>query len=501
MKKTALAAVAAVVVAGAWLGATAYTGQRVRAQYDAQWTALEKELPILRVTQREVEAGLLSSRYTVRLQLACAPAAAEGEAKGGPLVLTMEDTVRHGPLPGLSSFGAAQIDTRLALSEQAPEALRKYLAGMKPEDIRTRLSYGGDLASTIRLPAGSQQGAEFDGAWAESRILLNGRMDAAGTLRASWQLPELTLTKHATEEAPDAFALKLVNLRAESEGQGGFSWVQPGRGSTEIERIELRLTRPDEGDEGQTALALQFDKLRYASELTQDKDLMQGTVQMTGEALSVQRTATAGGAAVDGKPLKFTQLELQESVKRLHAPTLREVIASVMAETSRCEGGLQAAKDAEGDEDDDAAEAELSKTLLAWAKLLPYGPELSVDKLALDFGGQRGEIGYSVRIDGIGADDLTLEPSELVLKLKQQTALQAKARIPVAWLEEFAAQEEPDATPEQRRAKGQVLVDLAVGSGFAKQENGVLVSALQYEKGALNVNGKPFAPGAQRGGK
>ncbi|MDM0037444.1 DUF945 family protein [Variovorax sp. J22G21] len=466
MKKAAVAAALVVLVGGAYLGATAYTGHRIAAAYDARVAKLEQQLPFLRVVDRQTDKGLFSSTYSGSVRIGCVPDAAGGKA-GKPLLIGFRDQVRHGPLPGFAGFGAAVIESQIVLPDEVPEPLRKYLAGMKPQDIRTAVGYGGDYKTALRLPAGDYALPAGQLSWPEVHATGSGRLDASASAFEG-HLPEIAF--RGTDNA-DAKGLnfKLVNLRWQgaNKGEGNF-WLRPGTSSMEIERLELL------GDSGGKAISAQVGKIKYLTELGADKDLLNAKATITADA-----TLQIGA---DAKPIQLDNIEFQESIKRLHGPTLQKVLDASMAELSTCGAGGEPAVD---------SAARGQEMLRMLAQLLPYAPEISVDKLALSYEGQRGELSYAVSAPGLTAKDIEA-PGALQGKLQQNLVLRADAKLPVAWVEQLGTRGGDAAGAAQRVAQANTMLDLAIGKGFVVRDGDHVTSKVLVERGAILINDKPF---------
>lgn len=467
MKKSAVAAAVVVVIGGAWLGATAYTGHRVAGAYEERVAKLEKQFPFMRVVDRQTDRSLLSSTYSGKLQVGCVPDAAAGDKGGRPLVIGFRDQVRHGPLPGFQGFGAAVIDSQITLPEDAPEALRKYVAGMAPEDIRTTVGYGGDYKTALRLPAGEVAFPAGQLSWPEVRATGSGKLDGSAS-SFDGHLPEIAFRG---TDRPDAKAVnfKLVNLRLQGANQGaGSVWLRPGTSSMEVERIELL------GDAGGKAISAQIGRIRYLTELGADKDLLNVKAAITADA-----TLQFGA---DAKPIQLDNIEFQESIKRLHGPTLQKVLDASMADLSTCGAAGAPAID---------PSARGQEMLAMLAQLLPYAPELSVDKLAMSYEGQRGELSYAVSAPGLTAKDIEARGA-LQRQLQQRLVLRADAKLPVAWIEHFGTHAGDAAGAAQRVAQANSMLDLAVGKGFVVRDGEYVTGKLRMERGAILVNDKPL---------
>lgn len=468
MKKAAVAAGVAVLVVGGYLGATALTGQRVAAAYDARLAKLEQQLPFLRVVDRQTDKGLFSTTFTGNVRIGCVPDSTD--AKGGkPLVIGFRDHVLTGPLPGFKGFGAAVIESQIVLPADAPEGLRNYVAGMKPQDIRTEVGYGGGYSTALRLPAGDFALPVGQLSWPEVRASGTGRLDG-GAVTMEGHLPELAFRGAADKEGPGkGVNFKLVNMRWKSAqtDEGGI-WLRPGNSQVDVERIELSA------DTGEQPMSAQFGKLKYLTELSKAQDLLDVRIAFTGSA-----TLQIGK---DAQPIQLDDIEFQESLKRLHAPTLQKVMDLSTADLSTCgEPGSRAV-------DPQARFQELVRVL---AQLLPHAPEVSVDKLAVSYNGQRGELAYAVSAPGLTAQDLE-NLAALQAQLQQKMVLRANAKLPVAWIEAIGTRSGDAAGAQQRVAQANTMLDLAIGKGIAVREGDFVTSTMLLERGAITVNGKPF---------
>ena len=473
MKKAVVAAVALALLGAAYVGATAYTGTRIQAAYEARMAMVEQRLPFLRVVDRQSDKGLFSSSYGGSVRIGCVPSAsAEGAAT--PLVIGFRDHVQHGPLPGLAGFGAATIDSQIVLPSEAPEALRRYVAGLQPQDIRTRVGFGGAYRTTVRLPAGEFSSAQGQVQWPALRLTGDGTMDGSAS---SFDATLPALSFRATDKAgTDGASVKLVNMRMQGRngGEGSF-WLRPGISTVEVEHIELQA------DSGGNAFTAQLGKVRYASEMSATQDLMSGRVSITADA-----TLRLGG---DAKPIELDRIELQESVRRLHLPTLQKVMDASMAELYDCDAPAKVADEAN-------LEARLARAqdmLRQLAQLLPHDPEFSLDKLAFGYEGQRGEISYSASVKNVDANNLDGDAAMRRI-VERNLLLKAEARLPVAWVEQLGARAGNAAGAGGRVVQANTMLDMAIGQGYVVRDGDFITSSLSLEQGAITLNGKPLGP-------
>ncbi|MEJ8851093.1 YdgA family protein [Variovorax rhizosphaerae] len=468
----ALAAIAVVVVGG-YLGATAVTGNKIAAAYETRAEKLEKQFPFLHVVDRQTEKGMFSSTYGGKLRIGCAPAAGEADKPGKTLDIGFRDHVRTGPLPGFSTVGAAVIESEVILPDEVPEGVRKYLAGMKPQDIRTVISYGGDYDTKVRLPGGNQDLPQGKLTWSDVHLSATGNLDG-GAFTFDGTLPEFVYAG-SEKDGKSTLNIKLAKLRWHGTSLPADSvWLRPGTSTVDIERVEVLASAGDK------PVFAQIGKFKYLTEVKADKDLLDGKAAITADA-----TLRVGE---DAKPIQLDNFEFQESVKHLHGPTLQKAMETSMAQlSSTCDGVKPSEEDAA------ALGLEMMRTL---AQLLPHTPEVSINKLAVTYEGQRGELSFSASAPGLTAEDVK-DPMSIQTKLQTHMLMKANAKLPVAWVQLLGERGGDPAGAPQRGAQAHSLVELAVGKGFAVREGDFLTSAAVLEKGALLVNGKPMMGGGK----
>ncbi|RYF67491.1 MAG: DUF945 family protein, partial [Comamonadaceae bacterium] len=341
--------------------------------------------------------------------------------------------------------------------------------GMKPQDIHTEVGYGGGYNTALRLPAGQVTLPAGQLFWPEVRASGSGQLDG-GAMAMEGHLPEIAFRGAADgKSAAKGVNVKLVNLRWKSAQSGDSSvWLRPGSSQVDIERVELSA------DAGDKAISAQLGNLKYLTELSTEQDLLNAKIAITGSA-----TLQIG---LDAQPIQLDDIEFQESIKRLHGPTLQKVMDLSTSDLSTC-----------GEPGKPAVDAGVrgQELLALLAQLLPHAPELSVDKLAVTYDGQRGEISYAVSAPGLTGKDLE-NRAALQARLQQKLVLSANARLPVAWIEQLGTRGGDAAGAQQRVAQANTMLDLAMAKGFAVRDGDFVTSAMRMEGGALTVNGKPF---------
>ncbi|HEY4079850.1 MAG TPA: DUF945 family protein [Burkholderiaceae bacterium] len=490
MKKTGVAAAVVAVLVGGWWGAAAYTSHRFEQSYREQMAAVQKKYPFFALSDLQTQSGLTSGVYSGKITIGCS-------GKGGlALVIHWEDQVQYGPFPGFKGFGAAAIKTHFSVADDAPEALRKALAAIKPEDISTQVGYGGGFATRVHLPAGDFQQElptmQAQARWGETVIEASGQLDGsrygyhAQMPELAWSAkPAASAASAASADAADAadavasadpaasapvvmpsvdFKIKGVDVQADSQAVGAYVWLRQGTETASIEHMETTTTGPDGHPIGSI-----MEKVAVKGSLAVSQDLLDGHAQYTIGSMSFP---------MPGKVLTIANADVQATVKHLHAPTLDKILAQVMQTVYR---------QCDASPDPTAAATAM---LQAFAKaagdakqLLIHDPEVSFDKFAMDIDGKRGEFSLAASLHGLTAADLAAGPA-LQAKLMQSAKLNAQGKMPLAWLNQAGAQ----ASPEQ----AQLMADSMVQRGFAVREGDFLKAQFQFDKGAMTLNGKPM---------
>jgi uncharacterized protein YdgA (DUF945 family) len=470
MKKQVQVGAGLVVLAAVYVGATAYTGNKVVTAYGSAFDQVHDRFPCVRF-DRKVEKRFFSSTFTTDVQVLCALPGTKGEKdeKGDgkestPLTFQLIDQVRHGPFPGLS-FGAAAIDSRIALPDSAPEDLRAYLASMKPGDLRTHVSYGGGYRTSLRLPAGEVRTERGSFTWSEARANAEGRLgEMTGTVEGDWS----GMTFQAQQEGNDT-TVKIadVHLRGQtrSDGGNGSLWFHPGNSELRIGQLDVQSQA-----KGQP-LSVRVSGINYTSEQSNDKELLNAVIAVKADA-SVQLGA-------ETKPLELEKIEFRETIKRLHLPSLQKWFEAIAELGSN--GNVSQEVEQFG---------RSRKNLDMLVQLLPHDPEVAVH-WSMNHQGQHGELSYLV-----GTRDFTLKDGEPIEMLQARVIpsliVQANAKLPFAWIEEVMALGSTPEEASQRILGARMMVEMGVQQGVVVREGADATVAFSFERGAATLNGKPF---------
>lgn len=466
MNKGLIAAAAAVVLAGvAVVGGAAVTGsqamkkiQGAPAQWQAQW-------PLMKVVDQKYQKSLFGATHTVTLSFGC------GTATDSPI--TIRQTIQHGPLPGFKTLAAAVIDTEIVVPESEKKAVAAIIGGDKsPFTAHTVVGFGGATTTNFSIPAmnfASPKGEKV--AW---QGLSGDVKQASGKILYDVASPGFSFNGKDEKSSVD---MKLAALRIHGElgdAPGSF-WLRPGTG--EFELVSLDMNAVSTAQPGMPPMKVALSQLKASAENKLDGELMSNVAKFTAKG-------TINDVRVD-------KMELQASVKRIHAPTYQRFIQRVIdTSTAAC----------------DMKQSVSPQVLMAqmqqdFAAMLPHNPEYSLDKLAVEIDGKRGEMSYSVGVAGATAADAQL-PLPALLMTKGQ--LRGEAKLPSLWVEKTFARfgngpQGAQADPAAQAEMANVMIAKFVNDGYVVKDGEMLTSKISFDKGQLTVNGKPITPpGAQQ---
>lgn len=459
---------AVAVVGAAYVGASVWAGQQVKRHYETQSDTLARQMPFLKAAQESHEGGVFSSTHTMTWRLGCLPQRQpDGSVKRGePLQFTVVDRIQHGPLPGFRRLGAAAIDSELVLAETTRQALAEVFGeGKQPLAVRTLVGFDGRYVSTISSPAASIAATEKSPQlnWGGIQATVHG--DTSGrSATYDFSLPGFEVI-----DARQGVTLKLTGftMRGEAGGDGTSSLLLAGKSEGSLAGMEMSVRPPDGA--ASEPFRMSLGPLKFDGKATVDKELLSSTSSMTG---SGQIGAT-----------RLDKIEMTASMKRLHVPSYLAMIGTLLDGSMSCEADKP-------EPDPQVVMEAMQKSLAA---LLPHNPEYSLDKLAVETGGKRGELSYAIAVAGVTEADLQL-PAPMLLMTKGE--LKADVRLPVGWIEQLLMSlpgKAQAAAPQPEMVN--VMLDQFSAQGLVVREGEFVSASLRFKNGQAEVNGKPLQLG------
>lgn len=434
------------LLAAGYVGATAWSGIRVKQELLAQTEAWQAAAPNgpLGLVESRYEKGLLGATRTSTLRFGCGDKA---------LKLSWQDHIQHGPLPGFSGIGAARIRSELLLDD-AQKAALKQLTGSERLDLQvnTLVGFGGQRHMQLALPALQMQTPAVGEGEAQQPA-------------ATWQLKDLKADVNIAADGSASYKAGLAEYRVDAgkvqmlmagmqfdgEGLAPLWWLYSGKGSGRIDTLSV-------GEAGGKPMFL-LKGTSFSQQAQMQDGLYSASVQMQG-------SGEAAGEALSPVAMKF-------SMKNIHAETYKQFLMQA----------LQADCQPDAADPQAQAQAQMAAMMAPLKAMLAHNPAFSLDELRVGWGGQTAELGYSVAAAGITAADLeNPNPMALMGKLK----LDARVKAPQSMLMKLM-QKGSSAQPTEVAEQG---IERLVAQGLLRRDGDLLSGEASFAQGALTVNGK-----------
>ena len=446
---------AVVVVGAAYAGATAWAGQKTQARYQEQVAKVQGQYPFLKVGEQRYQKGFFSSTNTMSFQIGCPSA----DGKPAPSIVVV-DTIHHGPIAG-GSIAAAVIDSQIGLGGE-PGQRAAAMFGGAPLTAHTVVGFAGNYSSTVHSPAAKipvPAGAEV--AW----LGLDGTVEGSADARdVSYRMksPGLSISDPAHGALIKVSALE---MHADQKAINGSGLLKVGKADGSLGAMEMTIAPPAGGASAARPMSAMLTAVKFNSETSVTDDLLGGTGTLS------------GAGAVDGT--KIDKVEMKVSMKRIHAPTYQRLVETMSKANPGCDAAGKAAAD---------PAAMLAKLQADLAALLQFNPEFALDQLAVDYGGQRGELAYAVAMQGVTPSEAQ---TPLMLLLMQHGHATASARLPVAWIRQLSQASSArlqGTAPDP--AMVDVMIDQMAAQGYLVRDGEFVKSSAEFAGGQLKVNGK-----------
>lgn len=475
MNKVVGGVVALVVVAGAAsVGMGAWSGPKVAAELQTQSAKAMLSLPGVQVLNQRVLTGLMTSTHEVTVQMGCdkAALAAGLKAADAPFNLTWRDVIHHGPFPGGTAFGLASIDSHLVLPPAAAAQVAEVLGRQPLIRVHTVLDFAGGYVSEVTSPAFKYADPALGTVeWQGLKLVVRGSIKDGVAAGGSYALEAPGGSLDLALRSGPALSFKAGRFSAAGEvlpnSEATSIWMSPVRGTATWDSLAMNVSRPAD-----TPLALAFNDMKFSAEKTFDKGLFSLVSKLSAKGM------------IDQLPLDG--LEMQVSLRRVHAAAYEQVLSRFFDATLGCERREGAALQG-------AVIDELQRNLITF---LRHDPEYSLDKFAVVLGGHRAEISYRVGLRGMSEADGRRPMAQI---LASKVYADAAFNVQDGWIEQVARQMATEHTPSaghdgaaaQAAAMADALIDSWATQGFVVREGGAVKAAAKFEAGQLQVNGQP----------
>lgn len=490
MNKKAVLGTAAVLVVAGYGAATWTMGERAHSAYQEALDEVRKLVGPEVLVSQQYTKGFWSSQGQLVLQWTPPAAEEEDEAadaedadKDGaaakavppqPVRITVENTVRHGPLAGWR-LAAAVVETRIATVEGVDDSVRKAFAKVSAPTLTTVRNLTGSHDIALAWPAGEVGDGEERVRWQPLDYRMHLNADRS-RLSGDFAWPEFSMdfqnTNTDSEEEPAAaespaerFAVALQGMKGDFNVQldDGLWLLAPGSGKGSFGKVTVTRASAATAAAGaapEPLVALQ--DLSYTA-----------TIARTGAQLNwvsfMRGTGSIG-------PVELQALELNETVSRIDVEAVK-LVQKALLDAYKADPNTAALS---------AAESPVSAALMeAVPKFVAALPAYAM-KLSAKVDGEQGELEYGAELKSV-PDAAQIAEGAWAPALLKSTALYASVRLPKAWLPRLAqAAGQKAPKPEDIDA----MLGMAQAQGFVKQEAAHLTSAVRMEDGKVVLNGK-----------
>ena len=265
------------VAAAAYVGAAWTTGRLVQAQIDTEMARLGSLLPTLKITEDKHVRGVFGSTRQTTLDLgalfnsadcptpggdepepeaelaegegaeAAPPPPGMGKPPAEPLLVTIKQTITHGPLPGLGLPAAAQVRYEWLVNGQpVTERLGLTIEGALPTLV-ARYGFTGNGVVTAKGEAAKLSFAGKEGAFTVSwpSLSISGKTKADNSAMSyAGELPELQFAFAGDPGKPgsEPLTVQLRNLRFKADHEypiAGQLFVYTGSDRFSVERLSV----------------------------------------------------------------------------------------------------------------------------------------------------------------------------------------------------------------------------------------------------------------------
>lgn len=461
MKKIVIAGTAVVVIVAAAYPASAwFLGQRVEADFAAQYKALEDQ-GLLKVVSRDYQRSLFGATEKVTLELmpdfkkALISKMADKVSDIPDLKLTFQSTIKHGPFIA-GGVGSAAIDSELVLDGKVKTEVEKLFGTAKPLEVHTRRGLFGGGSSHLSSPAfktsfPGKGDAPVQIAWGGISVDMDYTSKLA-SYKVKAEIPGLDVGDDEGKLGIHGIHIKSDSKRVLGEGSKLFL----GSAQVELDTLDLALKEQDKN--------FSVKKLVYSIDTPVKGDFVDLIAKIGTETVAV--AGKNYGPAHFDMSFNHVKITALDNFQRKAEEMNQKALATGDPETS--------------------AKAALEALREPVSNLLKDEPELRIDRI--QFATEQGQANASaaLKLPGFQATDFD-NPFSLIGKVD----VQAELKLPEAMLIALVTNSEtgdPDTTKEQ--------IETMVQQGYAVRQGNVLSSKFSFKAGKMMLNGKPFGPGA-----
>ncbi|HTW73841.1 MAG TPA: YdgA family protein [Steroidobacteraceae bacterium] len=448
--------IAAVALAAIYTGAAWAIGARVQSELQQREQQLLASVPYVRIVSRDYRRGIYQSSEQVTYGIGGPMAQSLRLTPAGRsllgLQLTIHERIRHGPLPGFSSFALATVDTQVQLPPALEHELRARLGGRAPLQIHSVLDWLGGGRVELTSPALQMRAA--DGSTIDWQGLV-GRISFTQGMR-TWSMtmsvPGLSASGHAGgqgEGGSAALHVQLTGLRVSSQGQLAYDSLHLGHTTLTLQQLQIQPT---------SGSGLRLLNVAYDTTAKLDGDYIDGAAQLS--AASVQ---AAGFSA--------TQVDYAQRLSHVHGPAVAAF--------------AQAMRNLQASAGEAAARTDILQAFQRFGtQVALHAPVLQISRAG--FVTPQGQLQFSGRLTMPGLQAADLQGPVPMLALLRHLQVSADLRADVGLVNQLLS------GPRGAALAAQLAV--LEGQGYLKRDGGAYVSHLSLQDGRISFNGEPYPP-------
>ncbi len=463
MKKSVVVIAGVAILAGAWLGATWYTGKKLETETTARIALANEQLAQidpsvdLVLSQVSYERGFFRSH--ARYALTVAEKGEEPDAR-----VEFDARYEHGPFPaGALAQGRfmptlAFVHSELVKTNDS-ETWFEIAQGKVPLTSDVLLSYSGDAQFDVSFAPLNMEGGEdafnFSGASLKGDFKAKNQ-HAIGTFQAA----SMTMDVETTDAG--RLAMTLADAQMDFDTRNNAFGIQSG--DVEL-RVKRMVIHPEYGAE------VAIDQLVYGGKSTEDDTFMQGEVYLN-----------TGSVAVDGQALGSQSMVFK--LDRLDGKALKLV--------SDAYNRLAVQLNSE-----DTLDGNMDELMQAAKALLDANPTLALDDF--NWTTDKGRSTLSMHSEWQAPADLAVPEAVLLAQAVKTVRMDLSLNKPMATdltAKLMQVSEGLDAQEAETQATRQVEESLAaLGSlGLFKEDGDMFNSRVEFDGNKVTINGEDVPP-------
>lgn len=488
MNKKAVFGTAAVVLVAGYGAATWYMGERAHSAYQQAMEEMRKVVSPEVLVSESYTQGFWSSQGQLVLQWAPPVVKEDGEERPAgaaqavappPIRVTVQNTVRHGPLAGWR-LAAAVVETQVTAVEGLDASVREAFAKVSTPTLTTVRNFTGSHNITLAWPAGELGDGQELVRWQPLVYRMNLNADHS-RMSGDFAWPEITMNlqpqREEDDDAPAAPESQGKRVDVAMQGmtgdfnlqlEDGLWLLAPGTGKGKFDKVTVTRAAPG------AAAGAAPEPLMALQDLSYDI-----TIARTGAHLGWVTSARGKGSV---GPVEMQSLELKETVSRIDVEALK-LVQKALFDAYKADPNAQRSPD----------QAPSSALLMeAASKFMAALPAYAM-KLSAQVDGEQGELEYGAELKTV-PDAQKIAQGAWAPALLKSSVVHASVRLPKAWLPRLVqATSQKAPRPEDIDA----MLTMAESQGFLKQEASQVTSVVRMQEGKVVLNGKeinvPFA--------